>query len=130
MAHWIAVSEVDYCDGLIYINLEDKTFETTKRLYVTGNFSKYIEPGSKRVFASCEDSEILPLAFVKGEKTVLILINESSESKPISFDSCSQKALLAVTDDQHDLEESEIIKGDHVAEALQYRSLDRKFWKT
>lgn len=106
--HWIAVSEVDYCDGLIYINLEDKTFETTKRLYVTGNFSKYIEPGSKRVFASCEDSEILPLAFVKGEKTVLILINESSESKPVSFDSCSQKALLAVTDEQNDLEESEI----------------------
>ena len=106
--HWIAVSEVDYCDGLIYINLEDKTFETTKRLYVTGNFSKYIEPGSKRVFVSCADSKILPLAFVKGEKTVLILINESSESKPVSFDSCSQKALLAVTDEQHDLEESEI----------------------
>ena len=60
------------------------------------------------MFASCEDSEILPLAFVKGEKTVLILINESSERKPISFDSCSQKALLAVTDEQHDLEESEI----------------------
>lgn len=40
--HWIAVSEVDYCDGLIYINLDDKSFEMTKRYYVTGNFSKYV----------------------------------------------------------------------------------------
>ena len=36
--HWIAVSEVNYCDGLIYINLDSKTYEITKRYYVTGNF--------------------------------------------------------------------------------------------
>lgn len=56
--HWIAVSEVNYCDGLIYINLDDKTFEMTKRYYVTGNFSKYVPAGSVRVDAACDDSEL------------------------------------------------------------------------
>ena len=40
--HWIACSHYDYHDGLIYLDIENKSFETTKRLYATGNFSKYI----------------------------------------------------------------------------------------
>ena len=40
---WIAVSDVDYCDGLIYENDGPRTFELTKRYFAFGNFSKYIE---------------------------------------------------------------------------------------
>ena len=102
--HWIAVSEVDYCDGLIYINLEDKTFETTKRLYVTGNFSKYIVPGSIRVETECEDKDLLLLAFDSGEKTTLIAINPTDKCKKITIPA-NGEILFAVTDKYNDLAE-------------------------
>ncbi len=102
--HWIAVSEVDYCDGLIYINEDEKTFETTKRLFVTGNFSKYIPAGSKRIEINCDDRDILPLAFTQGKKTVVVLINPSNSAKKLETDE-NTEYLLAVTDKEKDLEE-------------------------
>ena len=77
--HWIAVSEVDYCDGLIYINLDDKSFEITKRYYVTGNFTKYIKPGAKRIEAISDDKSVLVTAFKKDEQITVVLINNSEE---------------------------------------------------
>ncbi len=108
--HWIAVSEMDYCDGLIYIDLAAKTFEMTKRYYATGNFSKYIPRGAKRVAVTCPTPEIKALAFVKGDKTVLILINDTKETKPVTLPAA--KGTLAVTDDAENLKEHEIITAD------------------
>lgn len=107
--HWIAVSEVDYCDGLIYINLDEKTFETTKRLYVTGNFSKYLPDDAQRVDAHCDDKELCTLAFAGRTRTVVIIINDSGEEKSVSIDPpCGCSAFLAVTDRERDLEQSAI----------------------
>ena len=103
--HWIAVSEVDYCDGLIYINLDDKSFEMTKRYYATGNFSKYIPFGAKRVDIQCDDGEILPLAFKTEDKTILILINETDNEKEITL---PKGGIMAVTNEADDLKEYEI----------------------
>lgn len=102
--HWIAVSEVDYCDGLIYINLDDKTFEITKRLYVTGNFSKYIPSGAVRIDAECDDKELLILAFAKNNVTCVIVINPTDSEKTVSLpiNSC---AGMSVTDEENDLTE-------------------------
>ena len=105
--HWIAVSEVDYCDGLIYINPENKTYELTKRYYVTGNFSKYIPYGARRIFADCGDGELMLLAFYDGEKTVLIVINEKDKAKEITL---PKAARHIVTDENRSLEEYENIK--------------------
>ncbi len=102
--HWIAVSEVDYCDGLIYINEDDKTFETTKRLYVTGNFSKYIPYGARRIKAVCDDAEVSVLAFDCGEKTVVIAINPTSGEKTLAL-GLQSNVTVAVTDDKHNLYE-------------------------
>lgn len=104
--HWIAVSEVDYCDGLIYINLDDKTYEMTKRFYATGNFSKYIAKGSVRVEASCADAELKLLAFEHGDETTLIVINDSKNAKELTLPAGTRAVKLAVTDDDRDLAES------------------------
>lgn len=103
--HWIAVSEVDYCDGLIYINLHDKTFEMTKRYYVTGNYSKYVKVGSKRIEALTDDKDVLVTAFKNISETVLIFTNKSEEEKPLSLPE-GKEYIIAVTDKDNDLKES------------------------
>lgn len=100
--HWIACSRYDYCDGLLYIDLDKKTFETTKRFYVTGNFSKYIPFGSIRFEAVSDDSEVMTLGFKKDEKTVLIIINPSANEKSLTL---PENSLVAVTDKSANLAE-------------------------
>jgi hypothetical protein len=106
--HWIAVSEVDYCDGLIYINLPDKTFEMTKRYYVTGNFSKYIPYNASRVDICCDDKELKLLAFTKDEKTIVIAINDTKSEKNITLPITESEILVAVTDNDNDLTEKTV----------------------
>lgn len=104
--HWIAVSEVDYCDGLLYINLADKTFEMTKRYYATGNFSKYIPFGAKRVEVYAEDEDLKLLAFVKEGKTVLIVINDKNQPKTVTLPAMQgAEARLIVTNEKYNLKE-------------------------
>ena len=102
--HWIAVSEVDYCDGLIYINLEDKSFEITKRYYVTGNFSKYIKSGSKRIEVQSGDKNLLATAFKNDDEIVLVIINNSNEEKEITIP-LGKEFLVCVTDENNNLNE-------------------------
>lgn len=103
--HWIAVSEVNYCDGLIYINLTDKSFELTKRYYVTGNFSKYIPFGATRVKAFADDKELKILAFVKDDKTILIIINDTNKEKSVLVPAINNEITVVVTDENHSLDE-------------------------
>jgi len=105
--HWIAVSEVDYCDGLIYINLDNKTFEITKRYYVTGNFSKYIKGGSKRIEVSSDDKNVLMVAFKKDDETVIILINNTEDEKEFSLP-FEKDVLISVTDKNSNLKETKV----------------------
>lgn len=106
--HWIAVSEVDYCDGLIYINLADRSFEMTKRYYATGNFSKFIPSGAVRVQIGSDDPALKLLAFKKDGKTTVIAINDAEREKPLTLPVPPGTAVtVAITDDTHDLVQSE-----------------------
>ena len=109
--HWIACSHYDYHDGLIYLDIENKTYETTKRLYATGNFSKYIPLGAKRIKITCDDPEVMSIAFYKDSKTVLILVNPTAQEK--NFISPSD-TLVAVTDKDNDLTEKNIRKNEKI----------------
>ena len=112
--HWIAVSEVNYCDGLIYINLDDKTFEMTKRYYVTGNFSKYVPAGSVRVDVACDDSELRLLAFKYDDGCAGIVINSTKKEKELSLPEQYSAVKSAVTDDNNDLREYDIADPGHI----------------
>lgn len=99
--HWIAVSEVDYCDGLIYADLAEKSFSLTKRYFVTGNFSRYIPFGAARAAVTCPDPSLKALAFVRDGRTVLIVINDTETAKTARFP--ASEATLIVTDAGRDL---------------------------
>ena len=100
--HWLACSHYDYHDGLIYLNLENRTFETTKRLYATGNFSKYIPLGATRIKAECDDNDIKTVCFEKDGKNVLIILNPTKQNKQYVL---PKNAVIAVTDPDNNLTE-------------------------
>ncbi len=102
--HWIAVSEVDYCDGLIYINLSDNSFELTKRYFAFGNFTKFVPIGAKRIESVCTDSSLMTAAFSVNGKTVVIVANHSNEKKICDLGCGSSE--IYVTDKNRDLEKS------------------------
>jgi len=47
--YWIAVSKYQYRDGLIYVNTLNHDILQTKRLWVMGNYSRFIRPGFVRL---------------------------------------------------------------------------------
>ena len=113
--HWIAVSHYDYCDGLLYINPKDRSFETTKRYYATGNFSKYIPRGARRVGVSSADRDLKLLAFVQDDTSVLIIINESEKDKRVSIPDCPNGGItLAVTNEKYNLCEFALQNGNDI----------------
>lgn len=104
--HWIAVSEVDFCDGLIYINLENKTYETTKRYYATGNFSLYIKPGAQRYEVNANHDKLLLLAFKHHGEITVIAVNPTREELVCDFG--KGQAAVTVTDDKQSLARREV----------------------
>lgn len=107
--HWIACSMYDYCDGLIYIDLEKHTYELTKRYYATGNISKYLPENSVRVKARTDDNDVKALCFTNEKETLAVLINFSENEKNTVL---SQNAVIAVTDKNSSLEERRIQSGE------------------
>ena len=73
---WIAVSNVDYCDGLIYAFDETRTFALTKRYYAFGHFSKFIEPGSVR-FAVDAGANLQAVGFSKNGRQAIVVANHT-----------------------------------------------------
>ena len=69
----------------------------------------------------------------KVTKEFCVLTDEASNLLKLSFDKLGLSAraydkILRIARTIADLEESESIELSHVAEAIQFRSLDRKYW--
>ena len=100
--HWIAVSEVDFCDGLIYIEQDAGTFSMTKRYYATGNYSKYIPYGAVRVKAGTGDPALRVAAFRKDGAVTAVVINPTQTARPLTLPAGAHT--LVVTDENEDLQ--------------------------
>ncbi|MGV3614690.1 MAG: glycoside hydrolase family 30 protein [Fimbriimonas sp.] len=90
---WLAVSDQDYKDGLIYVDDIEKpkgTIYPTKTLWALGNFSRFIRPGWRRV-----ETEGLPLNIhglmasayrnPKNGELAVVLVNVGTKSETIDL---------------------------------------------
>lgn len=90
---WLAMTNSDYKDGLIYItpnhNFTDGEISDSKLLWTFGNFSRFIRPGAQRVDISCSshninDPEGLMLSSYIHEndkKLIVVAINYSNKPR-------------------------------------------------
>jgi len=95
---WLAISPYNYKDGLIYIdkNKTDGNFYESKMLWALGNFSRFIRPGMKRIFASVTGSEnanffISAYKDEQSKKLVIVLINPTRSQQSFEFDAASKE---------------------------------------
>ncbi len=87
--YWIAVSKYDFRDGLIYTNDGTEDIEETKRLWVMGNYSKFIRPGAKQInLAEAQDS--LKASLFYDENTnqyICVVINNDRTNRSVALKS-------------------------------------------
>lgn len=101
--HWVALSDADYCDGLIYQFDDTRSFRLTKRYFAFGNFSKYIKRGSVRLEAVTDDPSLLTCAFKRDGELTVIIINPEKDEKAVSFPKEAGKVKMLVTSETDDL---------------------------
>ena len=92
---------MDFCDGIIYINQDEKTFELTKRYWVTCQFARFVKKGARRIQIASPDKDLMLLAFVKDGKTAVVAVNLSAQEKEVDFG--KGEARVYLTDAEHDL---------------------------
>ena len=82
---WVAVSEVDFCDGLLYIDEETHAVSIPKRYWAMGNFSRFVPRGAVRVEAECGSPVLKCLAFQTAERCIVIVINPKGDAVRVSL---------------------------------------------
>lgn len=82
---WLALSPYDFKDGLIYLG-PDQTYETSKTLWVLGNFARFLRPGWRRIDAALppesEATGLYASAWCDpvGESMALVTVNTSDHA--------------------------------------------------
>ena len=90
---WLAVSDSDYKDGLIYVddlNHPSGTIYASKTLWAIGNFSRYVRPGYQRVVVDgvVNNPDALLVSAYKNPtngEIVIVLVNVNTESEEIQL---------------------------------------------
>lgn len=73
----------NFCFAPVHADTRTGNLIYTNAYYYIGHFSKFIQPGAKRVIASPSRSQLLSTAFKnKDGKTVTIVMNQSDKDTP------------------------------------------------
>ncbi|MDR1734033.1 MAG: hypothetical protein LBR73_04035 [Oscillospiraceae bacterium] len=115
---WIAVSEVQFHDGLIYIDLPERKVSLPKRYAAFGNFSRFVRRGAVRIGCQYSDADLNAVAFVEDSQTVLVIVNTSQTDKPIRLSGADGNGKMFITDERHNLAVMEITSQDFTLPAL------------
>jgi len=126
---WTAISQVDFKDGLVYLDdgslgqtgkmgpeveslQYDGQVRDSKLLWVLGNYSRFIRPGMVRVKCALsqtqpDDTGLLVSAYKQPEsgRGVIVFTNQSTSNRIVNLDDKTQKQVYT-TDETRDLEYS------------------------
>jgi O-glycosyl hydrolase len=88
---WTAVSPEDYKDGLIYTDYKDspgtQNIIESKTLWILGNYSRFIRPGSLRIKLTNADDKygLLGSAYLSADRNslIIVLLNMGAQEKGI-----------------------------------------------
>ncbi len=97
---WIALSNVDYCDGLIYEFDSPRAFRLTKRYFAYGNFTKFSGPGSVRFEVNAGDN-LDAVGFKKDGRFVIVISNRQKNDIEILLP--FKDADIYITSERYDL---------------------------
>lgn len=86
--YWIAVSKYQYRDGLIYVNPLDRDILQTKRLWVLGNYSRFIRPGFVRLDTQGGNDVLQVSAYRSADNNrwVIVIINLADQPVDVQLE--------------------------------------------
>lgn len=107
----------------------NETYESSKTIKNRVNAARLIQNARFKNTNIICNARISPALI----KKTCVMSNDASSLLKVAFDKMALSAraynrILKVARTIADLDCSEIIKSSHIAEAIQYRSLDRKYW--
>jgi len=73
----------NFCFAPVHYDTQTKELIYTNAYYYIGHFSKYIQPGAKRIISSASRSQLLTTAFLNPDgTTTVIVMNQSNTPTP------------------------------------------------
>ena len=87
---WTAISKEHWRDGLIYVDegVYD-TFYVAKTLWALGNYSRFIRPGSKRIYCAGADDRYSLMASAYKDETnknlIIVFVNAATSNHIVKF---------------------------------------------
>ena len=100
---WTAVNG----DGLL--DLINGELTVYNRYYAFMHFSRFIHPGAVRIEMrdSFEDKDVEHIAFRDGDRTVIVLVNNSENETKLNITGCAGQYEIYLTDSEHNCEKTE-----------------------
>lgn len=103
--YWIAVSKYQFRDGLIYVNPLDHAVIPTKRLWVMGNFSRFIRPGFVRMETQGGNDALQISAYRSEDDQHWVVVAINLANKPIDLQLSTINGKLPDHFDQYETSE-------------------------